>query len=91
MEISSSFGFLSWIIFGALAGWAASLLTGRRDQQGCLTNIVVGVIGAFLGGAIVSFLTNSDGFYFDWSVGSFVAAIIGSLVLLGLLRLAGRR
>ncbi|MFT4038204.1 MAG: GlsB/YeaQ/YmgE family stress response membrane protein [Thermomicrobiales bacterium] len=91
MEISSSFGFFSWIIFGALAGWAASLLAGTRDSQGCLTNIIVGIIGAFIGGAIFAYIGDSDGFYFNWSAGSFAAAVVGSLILLGILRLAGRR
>lgn len=91
VEINSSFGFFSWVIFGALAGWAASSLAGSGDRQGCLTNILVGIVGAFLGGAIVSFLLDKDGFYFDWSVGSFVAAVVGSLVFLGILRFARGR
>ena len=48
--ITSNLGWFSWIIFGALAGWIASILTGRNSQQGCLMNIIVGIVGAFLGG-----------------------------------------
>jgi hypothetical protein len=48
--VVSNLGWLSWIIFGALAGWVASLITGNRSQTGCLTNIIVGIVGAFLGG-----------------------------------------
>ena len=83
-------GFLSWIIFGALAGWAASLLAGTNDRHGCITNIIIGVIGAFLGGFLYSQVTGRQ-LYFDWNVPSFAVAVIGSLVLLlivGLIRRA---
>ena len=50
-------GIISWILFGALAGWAASVLTGAK-QQGCLTNVVIGIVGAFIGGFIIEALTD---------------------------------
>ena len=74
-------GFFSWIIFGALAGWAASLLMGRNDRHGCLTNIIIGVIGAFIGGFFYNQVTGHQ-MDFDWSVPSFAVAVFGSLVLL---------
>jgi uncharacterized membrane protein YeaQ/YmgE (transglycosylase-associated protein family) len=40
---------LSWIVFGALAGWVASIIAGTSRKQGCLTDIIVGVVGAFSG------------------------------------------
>ena len=69
-----------WIIFGAIVGWIASILTGRRSQMGCLTNIVVGVIGAFLGGWIWRFFGEASVTGFNFS--SFLVAIIGAVVLL---------
>ncbi|WP_370650239.1 GlsB/YeaQ/YmgE family stress response membrane protein, partial [Oscillochloris sp. ZM17-4] len=39
-------GPISWIIFGGLAGWVASMIAGTNARQGCLMNIVVGVVGA---------------------------------------------
>ena len=36
-------GLLSWIVFGALAGWVASIIAGTNNRQGCLTNIIVGI------------------------------------------------
>src|SRR2546427_281680 len=50
MNIISNLSWISWIIFGALAGWGARILTGRNSREGCVGNIIVGIIGAFLGG-----------------------------------------
>ncbi len=89
MEVEATFNILSWVIFGALAGWVASLLTGRNDQQGCLTNIIVGVIGAFLGGLLWSFIRGTD-VLLGWNLGSFVIAVAGAVLLLAILRALGR-
>ncbi|MBA2519294.1 MAG: GlsB/YeaQ/YmgE family stress response membrane protein [Chloroflexia bacterium] len=89
MEVYSNLGFLSWIVFGALAGWVASMIAGRNDQQGCITNIIVGIIGAFLGGFIFNLITG-NAVIVGWSIGSFVIAVIGALVLLAILRAIGR-
>lgn len=69
-----------WVIFGAIVGWIASILTGRRSQMGCLTNIVVGVVGAFLGGWIWSFIGTATVTGFNFM--SFVVAILGAVALL---------
>ena len=82
-------GILSWIIFGALAGWVASMIAGTNQRQGWLENIIVGIIGAFLGGFLFSLLTGRQT-NFDWNVGSFVVAVIGALVLLFILRMIRR-
>ena len=79
-------GILSWIVFGAIAGWIASMIVGRNDQQGCLMNIVVGIIGATLGGWIMSFFT--DGFDFAaFDLTSFIVAVLGAVVLLAIVNL----
>ena len=81
-------GFFSWIIFGALAGWAANLVVGGRDRrrQGCLVSVLVGVVGAALGGLIYRLLTGQQkNFAFDFP--SFGVAVLGAVVLLALLRL----
>jgi uncharacterized membrane protein YeaQ/YmgE (transglycosylase-associated protein family) len=74
-------GALSWIVFGALAGWVASVLLGTQNRQGCLMNIIVGIIGAFLGGFLLEILTNST-VQFEWSLRSFAVAVLGSVLLL---------
>lgn len=89
LEVYSGLGWLSWIVFGALAGWVASIIAGRNDQQGCLTNIIVGIIGAFLGGFLFNVLTGNE-VIIGWSLGSFIISVIGALVLLAILRAIGR-
>jgi uncharacterized membrane protein YeaQ/YmgE (transglycosylase-associated protein family) len=78
-------GLLAWIVLGALAGWLASIITGRNDQMGCLTNIIVGIIGAFIGGFIMSQLGGSD--ITGFNLYSFLVATMGSIILLVVLGL----
>jgi len=44
-------GLLSWIVLGLIAGWIAGRITNRRNS-GCITRIVVGIVGALVGGAL---------------------------------------
>jgi uncharacterized membrane protein YeaQ/YmgE (transglycosylase-associated protein family) len=79
-------GILAWIIFGALAGWVASMIAGSNRQMGWLENILVGIVGAFIGGFLFSLVTGRPN-YMEFNIGSFVVAVIGALVLLFILRL----
>jgi uncharacterized membrane protein YeaQ/YmgE (transglycosylase-associated protein family) len=47
---------VAWIIMGALVGWIASMIAGTNEKQGAVGNIVVGIIGAFVGGFIMNLL-----------------------------------
>jgi uncharacterized membrane protein YeaQ/YmgE (transglycosylase-associated protein family) len=49
-------GILLWIIFGGLVGWVASLVMGTDAKQGLIGNIVLGILGALLGGFVSSLL-----------------------------------
>ena len=86
MDVNSSFGIISWIVFGALAGWVASMISGDNARQGWLGNIIVGIIGAFIGGLIFGLLFGGGQFTLEWSIGSFIAAVIGAVILLFILR-----
>lgn len=72
---------ISWILFGALAGWIASLIAGTSSRQGCLTDILVGVVGAFLGGLIMELVTGA-GVHFAFNIRSMAVAVLGAIVLL---------
>ena len=79
-----------WIIFGAIAGWIASIITGRNKQMGAIANVVVGVIGAFLGGYIMQFFGGPG--VTGFNLPSLLVAIVGAVVLLFIVGLfTGRR
>lgn len=81
---------LVWIIFGALAGWIASIIMKKNKKMGAIANIVVGIAGAFIGGYIMDFFgaEGVTGFNFY----SLFVAILGAVVLLWALGLLfGRR
>jgi uncharacterized membrane protein YeaQ/YmgE (transglycosylase-associated protein family) len=70
-----------WIIFGALAGWIASIIMGRNKSMGALANIVVGILGAGLGGWIASGLFGGQGVT-GFNLWSLLIAIAGACLLL---------
>lgn len=77
-------GLLSWIILGGLAGWIASMVMGTDKSMGILANIFVGVIGALIGGFIVS-LFGGEGVN-GFNVWSLIVAVLGSIVLLWIVK-----
>ncbi len=76
-------GILAWIVFGGLAGLVAGLLTG--GGKGIIVNVVVGIVGALLGGFIMNMFGEAGVTGWDWR--SFGVAVGGSVVLLLLLGL----
>ena len=86
---------LGWVIFGGIAGWLASIITGRNERQGCLMNIIVGVVGAFIGGFVYSLLFGSGmdlGFALQpTSIVGFIVAVIGAVVLLAVVNLLTKK
>ena len=82
-------GFVAWVIFGAIVGWIANLVVGGRGRQrlGCLVSVLVGVVGAALGGLLYR-LATGQAKTFDFDFPSFGVAILGAVVLLAILRLA---
>ncbi len=76
---------LVWVIFGALAGWVGSMIMGTDGQQGLVLNIVVGIIGAVLGGYIMNYF--GKGGVSGFNLYSFLVAVVGAVVLLAILKL----
>ena len=79
-------GFIMWIIIGGLAGWIAEKVT--KSDHGLLTNIIVGIIGAFIGGWVFNLIgAGPEGGF----IGSLITAVVGALILLfGLKAIRGK-
>lgn len=86
------FELLGWILVGAIAGWLASILMKTNNQQGCIINIVVGMIGSLVAGTIVTLLTTGtlDLFnttYSGLNIVSILASVVGAVIFIGILKL----
>lgn len=77
---------LAWIVIGGLAGWVASLIMST-ENNGIITNVIVGVIGGFIGGFVFSALGGAG--VTGFNMWSFMVAVVGAVILLGLVRLMG--
>ena len=81
-----------WIIFGALVGWLASIIMGRNAQMGALANIVVGIVGAFVGGIVWGLITSGGPMFSrSFSILSIIVALVGAIIVIwivGMLRRA---
>ena len=76
------------IIVGAIAGWLASL--AMRTSQGLLTDIVVGIIGAFIGGFVLSLIPGVTPIAGGLNLGSILTAFVGAVILLAIIRAFNR-
>jgi uncharacterized membrane protein YeaQ/YmgE (transglycosylase-associated protein family) len=76
-----------WIIFGALAGWIASIIMHTNAEQGGLANVAVGIVGALIGGWLARVLFGITVSAF--SIAGLIIAIIGAVILLAILRAFG--
>jgi uncharacterized membrane protein YeaQ/YmgE (transglycosylase-associated protein family) len=83
----------SWIIVGAIAGWLAGLLVKGDEGLGVIGHVVLGLVGAILGGFTVSLLTNNDPMDGVFDISTIVTAVVGAvvLVLLGSMIMGRRR
>lgn len=75
-------GLITWIIFGALAGWLASMIVGRDKEQGAIGNIIAGIVGAMVGGWVMS-MFNANGIT-GFNIPSLIVAIGGAVLVLAL-------
>lgn len=83
--------FIIWLVVGGLVGWIASIIMKTDAQQGMFLNVVVGIVGAMLGGWLISPLVgvgtiNQDNF----SLGGLVVSLIGAIILLAIVKVFRR-
>jgi uncharacterized membrane protein YeaQ/YmgE (transglycosylase-associated protein family) len=83
-------GFILWLIIGGVVGWLASLVMRTDGQQGILLNVVVGIVGAFLGGLIISPLVGVGTINDGISIGSVLVSLVGAIILLAIVNLFRR-
>ena len=74
---------LTWIIFGALVGWIASMIMGAK-RGGLIRNIIIGLIGAVLGGWIASLF--DIGSVRTFTLEGFLIATAGAVILIWIIR-----
>lgn len=82
--------FIVWLIAGALIGWLASLVMRTDAQQGVMLNIVVGIIGALIGGFLFGRPTINSGFFSEGGIFdpmALLVSFIGAVILLAIVRL----
>ncbi|MBL8850170.1 MAG: GlsB/YeaQ/YmgE family stress response membrane protein [Planctomycetaceae bacterium] len=82
-------GILSWIVFGLIAGALAKWLMPGPNPGGCIVTVILGVVGAFVGGYLGTLLGMGkvDGF----DVRSFFLAVVGAIVVLAIHRAISKK
>ena len=80
-------GLIMWLIVGGIVGWLASMVMRTDAQQGIILNIVVGIIGAFLGGLILGRGNINDS---PLTLTSFLVSLVGAIILLAIVNLVRR-
>jgi uncharacterized membrane protein YeaQ/YmgE (transglycosylase-associated protein family) len=81
-----------WLIVGGLIGWVASLIMRTDAQQGMILNVVVGIVGAMLGGWLLAPLLGIGGTINqnDFSLPSLGLSLLGAVILLAIVNLFRR-
>ena len=82
--------FIIWLIVGGIIGWLASLIMKTDAQQGILLNVVVGIIGAFIGGWLIAPLIGGSTGAGGFDIMGLIAALIGAIILLAIVNLFRR-
>ena len=80
-------GIIMWLIVGGIVGWLASMVMRTDAQQGILLNVVVGIVGAFIGGLIFARGNINDA---PLTVTTFLVSLVGAIILLGIVNLVRR-
>ena len=83
--------FIIWIVVGGILGWLASMVMRTDAQQGMFLNVVVGIIGALLGGWLLAPLFGTGTInQNDFSISSLLVSLLGAVILLAIVNLFRR-
>lgn len=83
--------FIIWLVAGGLIGWLASVVMHTDGQQGIVLNVLVGIVGAAIGGWVISPLVGVGSINQDvFNVGALLVSLIGAIILLALINLFRR-
>lgn len=88
--MGSILGFIWFIVMGGLIGWVASMVMNRDASMGKFWNVVVGILGSFIGNGVFSIFGGGSIGGWPPDVMSILAALIGAVVLLGVINLIQR-
>ena len=84
-------GFIIWLVVGGICGWLASMIMRTNAQQGIILNVVVGVVGAMLGGWFISPMVGAGNINdSNFSLGSLLVSLVGAVILLAIVNLIRR-
>lgn len=80
--------FIIWLVVGGIVGWVASIIMRTNGQQGLILNVIVGIVGAFLAGLVLTPLLgigtiNQN----DFSLPALIVSVIGAVILLAIVSL----
>lgn len=73
-----------WLVMGGVVGWLASMIMGTNARQGIILNVVVGIVGALIGGWLIGPLLGAGSINQGISVMSFIVSLIGAIILLAI-------
>lgn len=78
--------YILWIVMGGVAGWIASMI--MKSPQGIIVDIIVGIVGACLGGFVMNLLGQQG--VTGFNIPSLLVSILGAVILIAILRFIGR-
>jgi uncharacterized membrane protein YeaQ/YmgE (transglycosylase-associated protein family) len=87
----ATMNFIIWLIIGGIVGWLASMVMKTDAQQGVILNVVVGIVGALLGGWLISPLVGVGTINQDaLSIPAILVSLVGAIILLAIVNLVRR-
>lgn len=80
--------FIIWIIVGAIAGWLAGIV--MKSSHGLVTNIILGIVGSFVGGFVLTLIPGTQAVESGFSLGHILTAMVGAIIVIAVARFIRR-